>query len=237
MNDASDLCAASDVIFSAVVASASEDVGLRVAAEPLEGKVLVDINAASPEAKIRVANAVAQSGGGFVDVSLMGAVSLYGHRVPLEVSGTAAEAFASTFGALGFKIHVISDKAGDAASIKMLRSIALKGMGAAVIEALVAAERLGVAEQAFHAICDPMDATSFSEWTVMCLLTDGLHAGRRAAEMEAAITFLNDMKEPPIVSAAVLERLRVSEALGFKALYGDGGGPTDWREALSQYVN
>lgn len=235
-DDLAALVQSSEVIFSAVVASVSEAVGLEAARAVGEGQLFVDVNASNPSAKIKVANDVAKSGGKFVDISLMGAVSLYGHQVPLEASGTGASQFVDLFGPREFKTHVISERAGDAAAMKMLRSIALKGMGGAVVEALIAAERAGLGEEAFHAICDPMDETTFSKWTIMCLLTDGIHAGRRAAEMDGAISFMKDLGENPIMATATLERLRLSESLDFRARY-DGRGPVDWHEALSQYVN
>lgn len=235
VNSLSDLAQSSEIIFSAVVASESEAVGVNIAAEIGPGKLLVDINASDPAAKIKVAEAVAEAGGKFADVSVMGAVSLYEHRVPLEVSGSGAQDFADTFGSREFKPHVISERAGDAASIKMLRSIALKGMGGAVVEALIAAERAGVAQEAFDAICAPMDETTFSKWAIMCLLTDGIHASRRAAEMEAAISYMQELNERPILASATLERLRHSESLDFRSRY-PGGAPTDWHDSLSQYV-
>jgi len=229
------LVADSDVVVSAVVASASRRVGEEIASLMKRGQMLVDINASAPADKIAVSERVAAAGGLYVDASVMGAVSLYKHEVPLYVSGTGAKQFREQFTPWGFKIKVANDQAGAAAIIKMLRSVALKGMASAVLEALVAAARAGVVDEAFEGICAPMEETTFTDWTIMCCLTDGIHAERRADEMAAAVDVLSGLGMDPIMTKATLARLREVAELGFKDVYSEGG-PTDYREALEQYV-
>lgn len=225
----------SDVIFSAVVASAAEEVGLKVAELLRPGQLLVDINASAPPAKLSVGDASQRAGALYVDVSLMGAVSLYRHKVPLYVSGSGAERLAELFAPAGLKITVVGERAGAAALLKMLRSVATKGMCMALLEALIAAARAGLGDQAFKAICEPMDDTTFTEWAVMCILTDGIHAQRRAEEMEAASKVLQDLGMEPVMTEAAVKRLHYSAALRFRELY-PVGNPTDYRETLALYV-
>jgi 3-hydroxyisobutyrate dehydrogenase-like beta-hydroxyacid dehydrogenase len=225
----------SDAVFSAVVASSARQVGEAMAKRMSAGQMLIDINACGPEDKIAVSEAAAAVGADYVDVSLMGAVSLYKHKVPLEVSGTGAGRFERAFTPLGFNIHVIDDRAGSAATIKMLRSIALKGMGSAVLEALVAGTKAGLMEETFHAICDPMDATKFSAWTIMAVLTSGIHADRRADEMEAAVTFMQSLGLEPVMTAATLDSLRRTGALNMRSQF-PNGTPADYKEMLPFYL-
>ncbi len=59
-------------------------------------------------------------------------------------------------------------------------------------------------------ICDTMDATSFSKFVDMCIRTDVLHAERRAVEMEGVMDGLQELGLPPVMTEAVVKRLRLS---------------------------
>lgn len=140
----------------------------------------------------------------------MGAVSLYGASVPLYTSGSGAARFAQTFAPLGFSIDLAGSEAGKAAAVKMLRSVVTKGIEALVVEALTAASLAGVRQEAMRGICDTMDATSFSKFVDMCIRTDVLHAERRAVEMEGVMDGLQELGLPPVMTEAVVKRLRLS---------------------------
>ncbi len=199
-----------DVVFSAVVVAAARTTGEAIAGIIQPGALVVDINASTPATKKRVAQAVEARGGEFADANLMGAVSLYGASVPLYTSGSGAARFAQTFAPLGFSIDLAGSEAGKAAAVKMLRSVVTKGIEALVVEALTAASLAGVRQEAMRGICDTMDATSFSKFVDMCIRTDVLHAERRAVEMEGVMDGLQELGLPPVMTEAVVKRLRLS---------------------------
>ncbi|MDH2400944.1 DUF1932 domain-containing protein [Bradyrhizobium sp. SSUT18] len=199
-----------DVVFSAVVVAVAGTTGEAIAKIIRPDTLVIDINASTPTTKKRVAKAVEARGGLFADANLMGAVSLYKAAVPLYTSGSGAAQFASRFAPFGFTIDVASPEAGTAAAVKMLRSVVTKGIEALVVEALTAASLAGVRQEALRGICDTMDATTFSKFVDMCIRTDVLHAERRAVEMEGVRDGLQELGLEPVMTEAVVKRLRLS---------------------------
>ncbi|MDB5512972.1 MAG: NAD(P)-dependent oxidoreductase [Enterovirga sp.] len=208
-----ELLARADVVVSAVVVATAAEVGTAIARALRPGTLVVDINASTPSAKTKVAEAVSAAGGSYVDANLMGAVSIYGAAVPLYSSGDGAERFAAIFGPLGFSVEIAGSKPGAAAAVKMLRSVVTKGMEALIVEAMVAASVAGVRAEALRGICEPMDATRFSAFADMCIRTDVLHAERRAVEMDGVADGLRELGVSPIMTEATSARLRASAAL------------------------
>src|SRR5581483_2363083 len=82
----------------------------------------------------------------FADVALLGAVPARGLRTPALASGEGARGFAEALEPLGMPIDVVSELPGDAAALKLLRSVFTKGVAAAAIESVRAAEAAGHAE-------------------------------------------------------------------------------------------
>jgi 3-hydroxyisobutyrate dehydrogenase-like beta-hydroxyacid dehydrogenase len=205
-----------DVIFSAVVVAVAAETGEAISRIVRPGSLVVDINAATPRAKKRVAEAVEARGSVFADANLMGSVDLYGAAVPLYTSGSGAERFADLFRPLGLRIEVAGPDAGTAAAVKMLRSVVTKGMEALLVEALTAATLAGVREEAMRGICDSMDATTFSKFLDMCVRSDVLHAERRAVEMDGVAAGLRELGFDPVMTTATVERLRASARLGLR---------------------
>ena len=80
----------------------------------------------------------------FVDVAITGAVNLHGAKTPLLCAGEKAEDVAQIFKRLGTPIQVVGDKPGDAAALKLLRSIFTKGLEALSVECLLTAEKRGL---------------------------------------------------------------------------------------------
>ena len=69
-----------------------------------------------------------------------------GLRTPALASGPGASAFAAALGPLGMPVEVVSEAPGDAATLKLLRSVFMKGLAAAAIESHRAADAAGHAD-------------------------------------------------------------------------------------------
>jgi 3-hydroxyisobutyrate dehydrogenase-like beta-hydroxyacid dehydrogenase len=110
----------------------------------LRGTTLfADLNTTAPELKRELAALLRRTGAPFADVALLGPVPQRGLGVPALASGPGAQAFAELFGPFGMPVTVVSDDAGDAAALKLVRSVFVKGVSAAVVESVQAAEALG----------------------------------------------------------------------------------------------
>jgi 3-hydroxyisobutyrate dehydrogenase-like beta-hydroxyacid dehydrogenase len=202
-----DAVAQADVVLSvnaqAVAVSAAEGVVGVLTAEHL----YADLNTTSAEVKRQVAAAIAPSGAAFVDVALLSPVPGNGVRTPCLVSGAGADRFAQVFGALGMPVESIGGLPGDAATRKLLRSVFMKGLAAAVIESLSAAELAG---------CEPwlraqiVSVLSGADASLVDRLVEGSkqHARRRIGEMDAAAAVVADLGLEPHVALAAAAVLR-----------------------------
>jgi 3-hydroxyisobutyrate dehydrogenase-like beta-hydroxyacid dehydrogenase len=162
-----------------------------------------DLNTASPGLKVSLADRHPL----VVDVALMSPVPGKGLRTPMLVSGEAADRYRELLVPLGAEVTVQPGPAGEAIARKLLRSVFYKGLAAAVVEALTAAEAAGCAEWLRRDI--GAELAGFDERTIDRLV-DGTHrhARRRADEMAAATDQLHELGVPARIAPAARDLLR-----------------------------
>ena len=169
--------------------------------------LVADLSTSAPADKaVRAARTTAH-GAGFVDVALMTPVPGRGLRTPSFVSGPGAERYVAALRPLGVPIDIVGDRAGDASTRKLLRSVTMKGLAAIVIEAVQAAERAGVAEWLWGDLVAEMDAAD-AGFLERLVRGTGVHAGRRVHEMEASAALLSSLGVDPVMTRATIEALR-----------------------------
>lgn len=157
-----------------------------------------DLNTASPALKRDLAALVEASGARFADVALLGPVPARGLGTPALASGSGAQAFADALGPLGMPVDVISDRPGDAATRKLLRSVFMKGLAASALESLRAAEAAG------HGRWLEGEIAAVVGVPLLERLVDGSrrHAVRRVDELDAARELLLELGVEPRIAAA-----------------------------------
>ncbi|WP_033342075.1 NAD(P)-dependent oxidoreductase [Catenuloplanes japonicus] len=170
------------------------------------GVIWADLNTTAPSVKAALARRAAAHDVPVADVALMSPVPGRGLRTPMLVSGSAAADVARILTGLGAEVTVQPGAAGEAIARKLLRSVFYKGLAAAVVEALAAAEKAG---------CEPWlranigaELAGFDARTID-RLTDGTHrhARRRAGEMSAAAAHLEELGVPPRIASAARDLL------------------------------
>jgi len=193
---APDAAAGAEVVLSvnaaAVALSAAREVASALEADAL----YADLNTAAPGLKRELADVVQVA---FADVALMGTVPRTGLKTPMLASGASGERFAELFLPVGAPVEVVGAAAGAAAGLKLLRSVFMKGMAAAALEAVEAARAAGVEERVRADL-----ARTIGEPLLERLLTGSLtHAARRVDEMQAAAAYVEELGvEPRIATAA-----------------------------------
>jgi len=109
------------------------------------GTLWLDLNSVAPDTKRAARDAIAAAGGCYVDVAVMAPVHPARLGAPLLVSGPYAVQGATLLTAIGFtKISVVAGDIGTASSIKMIRSVMVKGIEALSAECVLAAQAAGV---------------------------------------------------------------------------------------------
>ena len=95
-------------------------------------------------------------------------------------------------------VEVVSAEPGDAATMKLLRSVFMKGLAAAAIESVEAAEAAGHAEW----LRGELAAVIGEPLLERLLVGSRAHAARRVEEMEAAAELLRELGIEPRIATA-----------------------------------
>jgi 3-hydroxyisobutyrate dehydrogenase-like beta-hydroxyacid dehydrogenase len=205
-----DAVAGAGLVLSLTSAAHAVGAAESVAPSLVEGQLYADLNTTAPALKREVAAVIARTGAGFADVALLGPVPARGVATPALASGGGARRFAELVGPLGMPVEVVGDEPGDAAGLKLLRSVFMKGLAAAVLESVEGAKARGADDWLRREI-----AGVLGEPLLDRLLSGTVtHAERRLDEMAAAAAYLEELGVEPRISraaAAWLQSLVVQE--------------------------
>lgn len=193
-----DAVAGADLVLSLTTAEHAVDAAKAVVPSLTAGQVYADLNTAAPARKREVAALVEPSGAGFADVALLGPVPARGVGTPAIASGSGAERFALLLRPLGMPVEVVGGDPGDAAGLKLLRSVFMKGLAASVVESVEGARLRGADTWLRREIADVLGEPLLER----LLAGTVTHAGRRRDEMEAAAAYLEELGVEPRVSRA-----------------------------------
>ena len=183
----------------------------RAAAELIApGALYCDFNSVAPQTKQEAARLIEAAGGLYADVAVMGPVHPTGLAVPMLVSGADA---CAALAALGFSPRRIDGPVGRASTIKMLRSVIVKGIEALTAECFLAARLAGVADE----VAASLDASGLEGgWAARAdynLSRMRAHGQRRAAEMEEVAKTLEGLgQESDMAHAAARVQRRIGAA-------------------------
>jgi 3-hydroxyisobutyrate dehydrogenase-like beta-hydroxyacid dehydrogenase len=201
------------LIFSLVTADQALLAARSAAVAP--GALWFDCNSVAPETKRAAAKAIEAAGGRYVDLAVMSPVVPAGRAAPLLVSGPHAEAGADALRALGFStVRIVAGDIGSASSIKMIRSVMIKGLEALSAECVLGAEAAGVREEIIASLDaswrDGSWATRFDHNLDRMLV----HGTRRAAEMEEVVKTLETLGTGAVMTRSTVQRQRALGGLG-----------------------
>jgi len=157
--------------------------------------------------------AIEAAGGRYVDVAVMGGFFKSGIRAKMLVAGGAAEAAVAWMNANGFDAKYLGARPGSASSVKMVRSVLMKGLEALGVEALVTAERQGILEEVLDCLSD-VDLVPFREHLSSLVQTHVVHARRRWEEMGLVAKTLRETGVEPKMTEVTEQTLRRSVEAG-----------------------
>ncbi|NDY93599.1 NAD(P)-dependent oxidoreductase [Ideonella livida] len=200
--------AAVDWVLCCVPGAQALAVATQAAPHLAPGAVWADLSTAPPEVKRQAAQALAAGPGAaaYVDVAIMGAVSLGGVRTPLLAAGPQAAALAALLQAAGGRVQCLEGgQPGQAMALKLLRSGLTKGLEALAVELLTSAERQGLREQLYTQLAD-IDETPLRDFLDMLVRTHVVHARRRLQEVDDTAQALAAQGAPSQVLPGVARR-------------------------------
>ena len=213
-SDLGDWIATCDVIAACADGGATGAIADAVATHGRSGQILLDFATAAPAAKTAASHRLAAGGQHYVDIAIMGAIAIGGAATPLLAAGAADQPAVRICGdrliAAGLRLTWLDDAvAGDAASLKLLRSAFTKGLEALAVECLTAADHFGVRETLYDVLAD-IDATPLPRFLDMLVTTHLVHAERRLSEIEQAEAQLRDAGLPVRLLPAVRSLFRAT---------------------------
>ena len=196
-----------DLVLSLVSARVAGDVLDAALPRMRPGTPFADFNTGAPAQKRVLATAAVAAGIPFADIAVMAPVPRAGVDTELLASGDGAETTAVALAGFGLPIRVVGTDAGDAAGLKLVRSVFMKGLAALVFESLDAAGKIGATAEVRAQIAAELAGDGDA---MVQRLLDGTrqHAERREHEMVDAREFLEVIDSPAWMTDGTLAWLR-----------------------------
>ncbi|MEM7404704.1 MAG: DUF1932 domain-containing protein [Pseudomonadota bacterium] len=198
---------AAGAVFSVVTGIEARHAALAAREFLPPGTLFFDVNTLTGPQTADIAREMQHGGIDYVDFAAMGSFAASGYRIPFVLSGPGAQRAADFLQPLGFNVEVLSDRAGDASAVKIIRSVMVKGLEVLGVECMVAAHRAGLVDEVLRCFGD-IDARTFAGMVRSLTATHLVHAKRRMEEMDKACENLAELDISPLMT----ERTRMSLA-------------------------
>ncbi|HTN41273.1 MAG TPA: DUF1932 domain-containing protein, partial [Asticcacaulis sp.] len=196
-----------DLIISAVTAAQTVVAAKSVVLGLEAGAWFLDLNSASPEAKIAAAEVLASATGRYVEASVMSPIEPKRLASPILLGGPHAQMFASLIGALGFTdTTYYSDIPGKTAATKLCRSVMIKGLEALISESLLSARYYGVEDTVLASLNNLFPHPDWEGYARYMISRTLEHGARRSEEMREAAKTVAEAGLTPWMSEATADR-------------------------------
>ena len=226
--DMADALHGADIVISVVTADNALAAATAAAGHIGRDALYLDMNSCAPDTKRAAAKRVNDGGGTYVDVAVMAPILTAGHRTAMIASAPDAKAVAARLSDAGLSPVFVGDEIGRASTIKMLRSVMIKGVEALAAECFGAAVKAGVASE----VARSLDASRTDQgWMARAAYTMERmtsHGTRRAAEMREAAATLKALGTAPAMTLGTIER---QERIGGLGLTLDADAPLETQMA------
>lgn len=216
---AKDAIANAELIVSAVTAASDVDAARSVTSGIPRGAFYVDLNSVSPATKTVCARIVDDAGGRYVEAAVMTPINPRGIGSPMLLGGAHAASFLERAAPLGFNAKVFSSTLGQAAAVKMCRSVIIKGVEALLTESMLAARYYGVEKPVLDSLSDLLPAGDWEKIARYFISRSLGHGVRRAEEMREAAKTVDEAGVAPLMASATAER--EDWAAAFKSALGE----------------
>lgn len=179
------------------------------------GALFCDFNSVSPDTKREAAQAVQAAGKHYADVAVMAPVRPALNKVPILISGPHAPIAAAALQSANFAhLRVVDGDVGAASSIKMIRSIMIKGIEALSAECVLSAIAAGVEKEVIASLNASEPGADWEKRADYNLDRMMVHGLRRAAEMEEVVKTVDALGIGGIMSRSTTQRQHAIGALG-----------------------
>lgn len=213
------------IVVSLVTADQAHTAASSTAPYLSQGALFFDGNSCAPGTKGRSAGLVGDGAGLYVDMAVMAPVHPKLHKTPILLCGPNADAGLAALDGLDMAAKIVEGDVGRASSIKMVRSIMVKGMEALVLECVLAGRRAGVGETVMDSLEVSYPGFGFKKRAAYMMERALTHGPRRAAEMEEVAITVQDLGFAGAMSSSTAQWEKLAGDLGLK---GEFSGDEDY---------
>ena len=193
-----------EIVICVVTADQAAKAASLTARHLSDGALWLDMNSCAPGTKQMAAGPVTHEGAVYVDVAVMAPVGNRGHATPMLAAAPNPETVAARLAAAGLTPRFVSEEIGRASTIKMLRSVMVKGMEALTAECFRAAVRAGVADEVANSLDASEKGLKWAAQTSYNLERMTAHGVRRAAEMREVAKTLRALEISPAMTTGTI---------------------------------
>lgn len=193
-----------DIVFCTVTADQAVSAATNASADLGQGTIWCDLNSCAPSSKRTAADIIESAGGRYVDVAVMAPVHPQLNMVPLLVAGPHAADTAALLRTLPMSPRVVEGPIGAASSIKMIRSVMVKGLEALTAECTLAAVAAGVEDEVLTSLNKSHPGTDWNAQAAYNFERALVHGTRRAAEMVEVAKTLRELGLPDDMATATI---------------------------------
>lgn len=191
-----------DTVWSLVTGSTSLQAAREACKIMNSNQVFIDFNSISPRVKEEIGKVFEEADVPMIDAAVMGSIPENRMGVSILLSGENAHQVSENMNDLGFNTVAVGAKVGEAAAIKMVRSVFAKGLEGLFMEMLLAGKRYGVQEYVIESIAKSLENKKIKDVMNTLVVSQINHSARKKSEMDYVIEVLKDVKINPIMSTA-----------------------------------
>jgi 3-hydroxyisobutyrate dehydrogenase-like beta-hydroxyacid dehydrogenase len=204
--DAAAACRNAGIVFVCVTAGSVLEAMRSLEGHLVHAPFVVDVNSVSPGTKQEAAGIIGRAGGRYVEAAVMASVPPKRLRTPILLGGAHAADFVAEAAGFGMDLTVFSDQVGRASSVKMCRSVMIKGLEALTTECMLAARHYGVEQDVLRTMGDTLPHKDWPGLARYVISRALIHGKRRAEEMREVARTVEDAGVEPLLSRAIAER-------------------------------
>jgi 3-hydroxyisobutyrate dehydrogenase-like beta-hydroxyacid dehydrogenase len=205
-SSAGEAAAHADLVISSVTAGSALAAARSVAGHLRHAPFFLDVNSVSPSTKQAASTVVEQAGGRYVEAAVMTSVPPHGIRSPILLGGPHAETFIDHAAPWDMRLTAFSPEVGKASSVKMCRSVMIKGLEALTTECMLAARHYGVQDQVLNSLADTLPHEDWRSLAGYMISRALLHGRRRAEEMREVATTVQEAGIEPMLASSTVKR-------------------------------
>jgi len=226
---AADAVRGSDIVISAVTAASSLEAARSVEPHLTGNPYFLDLNSVSPGRK-KDTEKLLGSKARYVDVAILAPIHPKRHQTPVLLAGPHAESVMPLLiDELEMRGAIAGSEVGQAAGLKMIRSVMIKGIEALSLECFLAARRAGIVEEVAASLKNNYPTLDWSKIKDYNIERMASHGVRRADEMDQVAETLRELGIEPLMATATSSRQREMGLIGkdpaVRATLADGGEP------------